>query len=124
MPTLSNSLRVARWFALPIFIAAALFFLNDAFFSAWVSGGPPSDHKVGWERRSEASLLFSFASVVGGAAVFRAMGRFPLVGRVSWALAVVALLLACAPFVAREVLIDKCLDSGGRWSSAFIECEH
>lgn len=124
MPTLSNTLRVAKWFALLVFVAAALFFLNDAIFSAWVAGEPPSEHKIGWERRSQASLLYSLASLFGGAAAFFALGRYPHIGRVFWALSAVAALLAAFPFVAREILIDQCLDSGGRWSKAFIECEH
>jgi hypothetical protein len=46
-----------------------------------------------------------------------------LVVSVAWILAVTAISLAAAPFVAREILIDSCLDSGGRWSAALIECE-
>jgi hypothetical protein len=122
--SLSRPLRVARWFALLVFLAAALFFLNDAIFSAWVAGGPPTEHKIGWERSSQSSLLFSLASLFSGTAAFLALGRYPHVGRVFWVLSAMAASLAAFPFVAREILIDQCLDSGGRWSKAFIECEH
>ncbi|ABM93345.1 hypothetical protein Mpe_A0383 [Methylibium petroleiphilum PM1] len=116
-------LRVLRWTSLLVALAVGLFFLNDAFFSAWVAGGPPSEHKLGWERRSQGSLAFALASLFAGAFLFRALVRLPKPGRLSWFLAAVAILLAAAPLVAREVLIDKCLDSGGRWNNMFIECE-
>jgi hypothetical protein len=116
--------QVARWLTLLGFVVAGLYFLNDALSSAWLTGGPPSDHKLGWERRSQASLALCFASLVAGCALFRAITRYPAVGRSSWVLGVLAVALAVTPFAVRQVLIDKCLDSGGRWSKLAIECEH
>lgn len=118
-----KAIRILRWVSLLLAIVAGLFFLNDAFFSAWVAGGPPSEHKLGWERRSQGSLALSLACFFAGAFLFRALVRLPQPGRLAWLLAVVAALLALAPFVAREVLIGKCLDSGGRWNRMSIECE-
>jgi hypothetical protein len=119
----TTALRVLRWVSLLLAIVAGMFFLNDAFFSAWVAGGPPAEHKLGWEHRSQGSLFLALACFFAGAFLFRALGRLPKPGLIAWLLAVVALLLALAPFMAREVLIDKCLDSGGRWNRMFIECE-
>ena len=119
----NKALRILRWAWLLLAVVAGLFFLNDAFFSAWVAGGPPSEHKLGWERRSQASLALSLACFFAGAFLFRALIRLPRPGRLVWLYAVVAGLLALAPFAAREVLIDKCLDSGGRWNRMSIECE-
>lgn len=99
-----------------------LFMLNDALFSAWVAGGPPSEHKLGWERRSLASLLFALALFTTAAAAFRAIPRMPQIGKLSWALLLAAAFLAVVPFVAREVLIDSCLDSGGAWNPRYLKC--
>jgi len=117
------TLRLLRWVSLLLAVVVGAFFLNDAFFSAWVAGGPPGEHKLGWERRSQSSLALSLACFFAGAFLFRALGRIPKPGRLAWLLAAVAVLLALAPLVAQEVLIDQCLDSGGRWNRLAIECE-
>ena len=122
-PRSSTSLQVLRWVLLLLAFAVGAFFLNDALFSAWLAGGPPGEHKLGWERRSQGSLSLSLASLFAGAFVFRALVRLPKPGRLAWGFAALAVILAMAPFVAREVLIDKCLDGGGRWNRMFIECE-
>ena len=112
-----------RWAALVGLCLVGLFFLNDAFFSGWVAGGPPGPHKLGWERRSLASLFLSLASFVAATGAFRALGRLPRVGMLSWFLLVVAAGMALTPIVAREILVDSCLDNGGRWNHATLECE-
>lgn len=120
----ATALRILRWTILAGFVLLGLYFLNDAFFSAWIAGGPPSDHQLGWKRRSYASLAFSFASLLAGVTASRVLARYPRVGRASWVLGALAVVTALTPAAVREVLIDKCLDSGGRWSHTFIECEH
>lgn len=120
----SITLRVLRWAVLLLAIAVGLFFLNDAFFGAWMAGGPLGEHKLGWERRSQGSLALSVASFFAGAFLFRALIRLPKPGRLTWLFAVVAIFFGLAPFVAREVLIDMCLDSGAHWNRMAIECEH
>lgn len=117
-------LGLVRWATLVGLCLAGLFFLNDAFFSGWVAGGTPGPHKRGWERRSLASLFRSLASFVAAAGAFRALGRLPRVGKLAWLCLVVAAGMALTPFVAREVLVDSCLDGGGRWSHAALACEH
>jgi hypothetical protein len=123
MPAIVNALRISRWLLLLAFVAAGLYFLNDAFFSAWVAGGPPGEHKLGWERRSQASLALCIACLLAGVTTFWGARRFPVVGRLTWLLLGIAAVIAVSPFLAQQVLIDKCLDSGGRWSKATIECE-
>jgi hypothetical protein len=123
-PANQNSiLRFARWASLLACVIVGLFFLNDSFFSAWMAGGPPTEYKLGWSRRSQGSLAFSLARFVAGACLLRVLGSLRQPGRLAWVLGGVATVLALAPFLVREVLIDKCLDSGGRWNSMFIECE-
>ena len=123
MPSLLSIPKVARWIVLASLVVAMLFFLNDAFFSGWVAGGPPGPHKLGWERRALSSLLLSGAALFGAIGTFRALGRLPRIGVVSWVLLTLAAGLTLTPFMIREVLVDSCLDSGGRWSHAFLECE-
>jgi hypothetical protein len=117
-----TTVSVARWSAFVALTVVGLFMLNDAFFSAWVAGGPPGEHKLGWERRSLASLVFALALFCTAGAAFRAIPRIPQIGKVSWALFLVAALLAAVPLAAREVLINSCLDSGGAWNSNYLEC--
>lgn len=118
------ALRIGRWVLLLGLLGLALYFLNDFAFSAWLAGGPPGDHKLGWERRSQASLALSVASMLAAVAAFWAMAQLPKVSRALLVVMGLSAILAVAPFVAREVLIDKCLDSGGRWNNSAIECEH
>lgn len=115
--------KIARWFALIVLGAATLFFLNDAVFSGWVAGGPPGPHKLGWERRAMSSLLLSGAALFGAIGTFRALGSLPRVGVVSWVLLAIAASLALLPLIVREFLVDSCLDAGGSWNYAFLECE-
>ena len=123
MPYILAIPKIARWIVLAILVVTMLFFLNDAFFSGWVAGGPPGPHKLGWERRALSSLLLSGAALFGAIGTFRALGRLPRIGVVSWVLLALAASLTLTPFIIREVLVDQCLDSGGSWSHTFLECE-
>lgn len=116
-------LRILRRLLLLLSVGLGLVFLNDAVFSGWVAGGPPGDHELGWGRRSLGSLCFALASLLAGAFLIRALSGRPRPGLGTWSLAVAAILLGLAPFVAREILIDSCLDRGGRWNASLIECE-
>lgn len=117
-------LGIARWMVLLGLGLIGLRYLNDALFSAWGAGGPPGPHKLGWERRALACFLWSLAAFVAAVGTFRALGRLPRIGALAWLLLAVAAGLACFPFVAREVLVDACIDSGGRWVPLALECEH
>jgi hypothetical protein len=114
--------QLARWSALLLLTLAGLWLLSDALFSAWVAGGPPNEHKLGWERRSLAALCMSAASFLAGFAAFRAIPRVPRIGKAAWTLILLAGAIATAPWVARELLIDACLDAGGSWNRDFLEC--
>jgi peptidoglycan/LPS O-acetylase OafA/YrhL len=116
--------KLLRWVLPALAVIAGCFFLTDAFFSAWNAGGLPGEHKVGRERRSLGSLSLSLACFALVAFLFRAVMRLPRPGLLAWLLAAIAVVLALAPFVAREVIVDSCLDSGGRWNQVTVECEH
>ena len=105
-----------------MFIVAGLYFLNDAFFSGWVAGGPPGEHKLGWERRSLASLLYLLACFIGAFAAFKVVKYGAHTSRVWLLVALLACLLGAAPFAVRTNHIAQCSATGGTWSSDFLEC--
>ena len=111
-----------RWALLAIGLVACLYFLNDAAFSGWMAGGPPGPHKGGWEFRAQSSLLRAVGALLLGIAAFRAVKQVPNVSRTTWAVGALALFTLLAPLAQRALAIDKCLDSGGKWSPQALEC--
>ena len=112
-----------KWFALLSLVAIGLAYLNGAAFSAWMSGGPPNPYPVGWGRRSLGQLSFALAAFVGAFGVFRAIGKAPSISRSGVLLLVVAALLVLAPYLARFVIGNACVDQGGGWSNLTLECK-
>ena len=113
-----------RWALLAIGVVACLYYLNDAAYSAWIAGGPPSAHKLGWELRSQASLFRAIGALLLGVAVFRAIKQVPSIARSTWAIALLAISMLLVPPAQRALAIDKCLDRGGKWNPQALECEH
>jgi len=116
--------RLLAWLLLLLFGCAALILLNGALFSAWMSGGPPNPYAEGWALRSQGQLVWALASAFAGAAAFLGVKRHPDIRRWHIGLLLASLVLAALPIVAKEVLIDKCLDGGGRWNYEGLQCEH
>jgi hypothetical protein len=113
----------ASWVLMVGFVVLGLMYLNGAFFSAWVAGGPPNPHPLGWERRALGQLAFSLASFTLAVGSFMLVQALPVWKR-SWVILVLAgIVLAVSPYVGRLVLQDKCLDRGGQWSNLTLECE-
>jgi len=104
--------------------ATALWLLNSALFSAWMAGGPPNPYPDGWARRSAALFAWAFAATAAAGAIFRFIRTAPRLGRGTAVALAICLTLVAAPWVAREVLIDKCLDGGGRWNAQGLTCEN
>lgn len=119
----SKPRRLLSWLALLSLGAVAALLLNGALFSAWMSGGPPNPYPQGWALRSLAFLVWSLAAATGAAALFYAIRRASNLGRTLLIVCAICAALAAAPFLAREVLIDKCLDGGGRWNAGGLVCE-
>ncbi len=105
------------------FVLLALRFVMSALFSAWMSGGPPNPYPLGWMRRAWAHMSFAGAVVFLGWGAFLTIRRFPSPGRLACALLLVGLLLVAAPYGGRFILIDWCLDEGGRWNAEAIQCD-
>lgn len=101
----------------------AALYLNSAFFSAWVSGGPPTPYPEAWAQRSLVHLSLAGSLLLGGMAAFRAIGSFPNFGGVTISLAMLALLILGAPHFHAFLHSDACLDSGGRWNGVEFKCE-
>jgi hypothetical protein len=111
------------WFALCGLGLYALVLLNSAMFSAWMSGGPPNPYPEGWALRAKAQYIWAAASALAAVGVFIVVRRYPAVGAPTWLVLVAAGVLAATPLVTREVLIDQCLDHGGRWNYGRLQCE-
>jgi len=103
-------------------VVAALY-LSGAFFSAWVSGGPPNDYPEAWAHRALLNLCFSIATLLGGVAAFRLIGSFPKIGVMTVVLGALALAFVVVPYGRAFLDADRCLDSGGRWNDGNYLCE-
>lgn len=114
---------VLRWALLILGIGLALAYLNSAAFSAWVSGGPQTPYPEAWLRRAFAHACHGLAALLVGLSLFGLL-RVACRRRVSWFFLFAAGLAAVlAPQVRGFLLVDRCLDSGGRWDSATLRCQ-
>ena len=114
--------RLAGWLVSLGFVALGLLYLNAAFFSAWLSGGPPNPHPTGWGRLALGQLTFSVASFILAAGSYKLVVSLPAWRRASVVVVLAGLALLIAPYIGRFVLQDQCLDQGGRWSNLTLEC--
>ena len=127
MSPVLNSLairQIVRWCVLIAFVCLSLLYLNSAFYSAWVSSGPPNPYPLGWSRRAAGHLCFSGAALLLGLGLFLLIRTLPKFGRGALVCLVLGLLLLFAPYVGRFVLADHCLDQGGSWSNQTIQCSN
>lgn len=115
--------RASRWAALLAGVALALVYLNSAAYSAWAGGGPPTTIRDAWLHRALVHLCYGVAAAFGGIILFRVIHRPPRLDRAALALVVLALVLIAAPHAKRFLLVDRCLDSGGRWDAAAFRCQ-
>jgi hypothetical protein len=114
--------RVARWGALVVCLALAVLYLNSAAYSAWAGAGPPTTIRDAWMDRALAHLCYAAAAVLGGFTLFRVTRRPPRLDRSALALLVLSVVFIAAPHARRFLLVDRCLDSGGRWDAAAFRC--
>jgi hypothetical protein len=67
-------------------------------------------------------LLFALAAALAAVGLFLGIRR--RTRPVLWlGLVIAACMSAATPFLAREVLIDRCLDAGGVWNYDGLQCE-
>jgi|EndMetStandDraft_4_1072995.scaffolds.fasta_scaffold571340_1 hypothetical protein len=114
--------RLAGWLVSLGFVALGLLYLNAAFFSAWMSGGPPSPYPTGWGRLALGQFTFSVAAFILAAGSYKLVVSLPAWRRAPAVAVLAGLALLVAPYIGRFVLQDQCLDQGGRWSNLTLEC--
>jgi len=114
--------QIIRWSVLLMFIVVALLYLNSAFYSAWVSGGPPNPYPIGWSRRALGHLCFALGALFVGVGLFIGLRTFPKLGKGSIAITIIGILLVASPYIGRFILIDSCLDRGEKWNHEAIQC--
>lgn len=73
--------------------------------------------------RALAHLCYAVAATLGGVVLFRVIRRPPRLDRAALGLVVLALVFIAAPHARRFLLVDRCLDSGGRWDAAAFRCQ-
>ena len=113
---------VTRWLILVAFVILSLLYLNSAFYSAWVSGGPPNPYPIGWSRRALGHLCFALAALIIGIGLFKGIKTLPKFGKGAIVFVVIGALLALTPYLGRYLLIDACLDRGEKWNHEAIQC--
>lgn len=118
-----RSQRIASWVVCLGFVALGLLYLNAAFFSAWVAGGPPNTNPVGWERRALGQLSVSVASFILSVGSYKLVISLPSWRPIPVAIVLGGLVFSVAPYIGRFVLQDQCLDSGGQWSNLELICK-
>lgn len=95
---------------------AAMLCLNSAAYSAWAARGPPTPVPEWWLHRAFTHLCYAGTALALGVALSLAV-RARRVTRAAVAEAVIALLLLVLPHVRAFLLVDRCLDLGGRWNA-------
>jgi hypothetical protein len=118
-----RAVRWARWGTLAIFGVLALLFLNSALYSAWAAGGPPAQFKAAWEHRALQQFCRAMAFVLFASTVFCSLTLPLRIRPLRLIVAVLGVALLLVPAAHEFMLVDACLDSGGRWGGATFVCE-
>jgi hypothetical protein len=92
------------------------------FYSFWVAGGPPTKYPESYFQQGVFRLN---VAIILGISAFLVTRKWEQIkkGKINKLLIIVCVLCALYPFLRKEVLIDKCLDSGGAWSYQNFQCE-
>ncbi|MBR9871911.1 MAG: hypothetical protein GYB26_12315 [Gammaproteobacteria bacterium] len=119
MGTKERALRVGFTIVLVI---AGVWMLNHSFYAFWLSDGPPNDYPAAWRQQGIISawsgIAFLFLSYCFQ---FRLRKLWA-----SWAVRVAGLSVLAGlsyPHLREWLLIDQCLDSGGKWLELYFECQ-
>jgi len=113
---------VVSWVVAIGFVALGLLYLNAALFSAWMSGGPPNPYPLAWKHLALGQFSTALASFILAAGSYKLVAALPAWRRLPLAFVLAGLLLSLAPYLARFLLQDQCLDRGGSWSNITLEC--
>jgi len=116
--------KLLRWTILILAVAGGLFLLNSAFFCAWVSGGPPNDYPKVWLHQSYVYFGYSGALIATGILCFvRLREQFVWKKSIAFYLWITFTIYCLSgPVIRKHILIDKCLDAGGKWDQSHFVC--
>jgi len=116
--------KMLRWGILGVSIVGGLVLLNRAIYCAWISGGPPTDYPKAWEQQAYLHFGFSGAFIATGIMCFIGLReKFNWKKSITFYLWVLFVCYCLAsPWVRKQILIDKCLDSGGKWDDSHFVC--
>lgn len=105
-----------------LLISYGLLILNHSFYSFWIAGGPPNKYPDAWYQQGIISGWRAIALIVIG---FFCQFRWQKLKSsiFSWFVFIVVILGFVYPYAREQWLIDTCLDSGGKWSSEYFNCE-
>ncbi len=119
------SMNSIRWAFLLGLIASGLLYLNSAAYSAWVAGGPPNDYPHAWEQRALVHFGISISLMASGVMAFISFkSDFKWkASQYKYVWLLILLLGLGYPKTREWILTDKCLDSGGTWSSQHFDCK-
>jgi hypothetical protein len=113
---------VARWLGLIVGVGATLTCLNGVMGNAWAAGFH-DPYRDAYLHRAFLCIWYGAGALLLTVALFlglRAVRR----NRIVVALVAAGLTAFAVPHVRAFLLVDRCLDGGGRWDSATFKCEH
>lgn len=114
-----------RWAVICVLVVVALLYLNGVTSALWLAGGPPTDTPDYFLWLAARRFGYVVAICGAGMLVFQSMRRADdrRSRTASW-VAVIAILGGLAvPRLLHFVAVDRCLDSGGRWSEHHDACQ-
>ena len=107
-----------------MFIIFAAIYLNSAVFSAWVSGGPPTDYPEAWAYRSFRHLFYGFGFILFAITVFLSLKAEAKGSKVKLIIGfLIGLSVFAIPHISKFLEVDSCLDQGGKWNAIYHRCE-
>lgn len=120
-----NKREIFRWLLFAVLLLLGLVYLNSAFYSAWVSSGPPNDYPQAWAHRAVVHLGYSGALLATAIMVpfFLKTGFAWKKSKLKYLWIVILLYCFLAPVTRKWLLVDKCLDSGGQWDDVHFTCK-
>ena len=125
MRIMTRHRKLIRWSILIIALAGGLFLLNSAFFCAWVSGGPPNEYPKAWLHQSYVYFGYSGALIATGIMSFVGLReQFNWKKSIVFYLWITFIIYSLAgPIIRKQIMIDKCLDAGGKWDKSHFVCQ-